>query len=283
MRGRFATRRAGAALVGGLGLAGLAGLLVRRRQVGHRIQRTFDGLETGGRGLEAPVGDPDERQDLPEPIQRYLDRACAPAPRLLRTVRLRQRGAFRLGGTEGAWRPVRARQIVSLRPPGFAWDATIDMGPGLSARVLDAYVDGEGRLRANLLGALPVASAGPDRRMNEAELLRYLAEAVWYPRALLPSAGVEWRAIDTEAAEARLRDGAVSVRAVFHVEGDRITRVTADRYRQETGGMVPWVGRFRDYQECGGRWLPTAASVGWSPAGEVVPYWRGRLTEIEYA
>lgn len=282
MARRSETVRVGAAIVGGLGLAGVAGMVVRRRQFERSIQRTLDRLEGAGAGVDPQPDSSHEMDDLPAPVRRYLERACRPDRRPVRTVRLRQRGEFRLGGPERPWRPVRARQVVSVRPPGFAWDATIDMGPGLSARVLDAYVDGEGRLRANLLGAVPVASAGPDPRMNRAELLRYLAEAVWYPSALLPSAGVTWTAAGDDAVEARLRDGDVSATAVFHVDGDEITRVTADRYRQEAGETVRWVGQFKDYEERAGRWIPTAARVAWAPAGEPVPYWRGRLTDVAY-
>lgn len=282
MGSRVATLRRGAALVGGLGLAGLAAGVLRRRQVDRTIQRTVDRLESGETAADLPVYRPADLSALPAPIQRYFDHVLEPGTAPVRTVRMCQRGEFRLGGPERPWRPVTARQVVAFRPPGFAWDATIDMGAGLSARVLDAYVDGEGQLRANLLGVLPVASAGPNARMNRAELLRYLAEAVWYPTALLPSAGVTWSAVDDGTAKARVRDGDVSVSADFHVTDGEILRVTSDRYRQEVGATVPWTGRFRDYELRDGRRIPTAASVAWEPAGDSTPYWRGRLAAIEY-
>ena len=53
------------------------------------------------------------------------------------------------------------------------------------------------------------------------ELMRYLAEAAWYPTALLPGQGVRWQAVDEHSADATLRDGAVemTLRFVFSADG----------------------------------------------------------------
>jgi hypothetical protein len=39
--------------------------------------------------------------------------------------------------------------------------------------------------------------------MDEGELSRYLAEAPWYPTALLPAAGIEWEPVDDSAARSK--------------------------------------------------------------------------------
>jgi len=153
----------------------------------------------------------------------------------------------------------------------------------VSARVLDAYVEGEGRLRATLLGAIPVASAGPDRQMNEAELQRYLSETPWFPTALLPAAGVSWEGIDDRTARATIADGDVTATGVFHFDGARyLRRLTADRYRQDTDTVAPWVGRYLTYETRDGMAIPIEAEVGWETADDTVPYWRGEIPEIEY-
>jgi hypothetical protein len=66
--------------------------------------------------------------------------------------------------------------------------------PGLPVRVHDAYVAGEGRLHATLLALITLADLRGTREMAEGELMRFLAEAPWYPTALLPSQGVRWEA-----------------------------------------------------------------------------------------
>ena len=40
--------------------------------------------------------------------------------------------------------------------------------------------------------------------MAEGELMRFLAEAAWYPTALLPSQGVRWQGADERSAFATL-------------------------------------------------------------------------------
>jgi hypothetical protein len=48
--------------------------------------------------------------------------------------------------------------VVTQRP-GFDWDARIAMMPGVTACVHDAYVAGEGLLRATLFGLVPLADS----------------------------------------------------------------------------------------------------------------------------
>lgn len=224
-----------------------------------------------------------ETADLPEPVGRYFDGVLADGQPIVRTTRLRQRGEFRLGGADAGWRPLAATQYVTTQPPGFVWDATIDVFPLLPVRVIDLYKRGEGILRARLLGVVPVASEGPSPEMNEGELVRYLAEAVWFPTALLPSQGVEWDAIDDRSARATLEHGGVTASLVFHFDDqDRIVRVTADRYRQEDDSYVPWTGYFREYEERHGVQIPTAAEVEWGLPERELPYWRATIEEITY-
>src|SRR3712207_6139748 len=70
--------------------------------------------------------------------------------------------------------------------------------PGLPVRVHDAYVAGEGILHASLLGLFPVVDMRGTSDVAEGELMRFFAEAAWYPTALLPSQGVRWEARSEE-------------------------------------------------------------------------------------
>jgi len=47
------------------------------------------------------------------------------------------------------------------------------------------------------------------------ELMRYVAEMVWYPTALLPSQGLRWDAVDDHSANATLVDGPGSLTLLF--------------------------------------------------------------------
>lgn len=107
------------------------------------------------------------------------------------------------------------------RRPGFDRDAPIRMAPGVTVFVRDAYVAGEGMLHAAVLGLVTVADLRGTEAVAEGELYRFLAEAAWYPTALLPSQGAEWSTVDARRADVTLRDGAVSatLRLTFGDDG----------------------------------------------------------------
>lgn len=267
--------------VGGAAAGAVVG--VRRRRVSKRIREYTARVRASSGPVESAPYTPDDAAGLPAPIRRHCETVLQPGQRHVEAVRLRQQGTFRLGGAGAAWRPFTATQTYTVSPPGYVWDADIDFLPLVSVRVLDAYVDGEGLLRANALGAVPLAAAGPDARTNEAELQRYLSETPWFPTAMLPASGVDWTGIDDRTARATVSDRDVTASATFHVdEQGYVRRITADRYRQDVDAVASWVGRYRAYEERDGMLIPTEATVAWDgPRGEV-PYWRGAITDVEY-
>lgn len=222
----------------------------------------------------------EELEGLPAPVRHYFENVLTDGQLYVSSVQLRQRGEFRLGDTEDSWKPLEATQHFSVNPPGFVWDAHIELFPFVSARVLDTYQKGEGRLRARVLSAFSVAKAGPSPEMNAGELLRYLAESVWFPTALLPSAGVEWEAIGEQSARATLEDSGNSASLVFNDE-DEIERVHTDRrYRQEDRSYQPWTGYFHNYQDMNGMRIPVDAEVEWNLTSGDSPYWRAHIENI---
>lgn len=282
MRTPSLSRRTVIGLAAGACLGALASFAVRHRRVSTHTDDLLARLRTE-RGHVTANYNPDDVTGLPAPVGEYFETVLEQGQCYVDGASLKQEGRFRLGGVESDWHPFTARQTYTVSPPGYVWDADIELAPYISARVLDAYVDGEGRLRANLLGAIPVATAGPDPRMNEAELQRYLSETPWFPTALLPAAGVTWEGIDDRTAEATIADGDVTATAMFHFDSTgQITRITADRYRQDTDTVATWVGHYRAYERHDGMVVPTEAEVGWETADGEVPYWRGRITDIQY-
>ncbi|WP_435361608.1 DUF6920 family protein [Haloarchaeobius sp. DFWS5] len=218
--------------------------------------------------------------DLPDPIRRYFETVIDEGQQPARAARVTQAGEFRLGDS---WKPMRATQHYTVSPPGFVWDAEIDVLPFVPARVVDAYEAGQGSLQARVLSTIPVADVEPSPDMNEAELQRYLAEAVWFPTALLPSDGVEWTPIDEHSARARLTDHGTTAEVVFHVDDDGLVeQVTAERYRQENDSHDQWTGHFDDYEWHDGVQIPTTASVEWNLADGDQLYWRATLTGVDH-
>lgn len=227
-----------------------------------------------------------ELEGLPEPVQRYFKTVLTKDQSLVRRVRIKHRGTFNMGQADDNWQPFTSEQVVVTSPRGFIWDASIRMAPGLKVSVVDAYVAGQGVLEAKLFGLITVMKQPESPELDQGELLRFFAEAAWYPTVLLPGQGVDWQAVDASRAIATLTDSGttVSVTITFN-EAGLIEFVRAEeRYREVDGAQVatPWEGRFWNYEERDGMLIPMAGEVAWLLAEGPKPYWRGRVTDIQY-
>lgn len=274
-------------LLAGVALAGVSLAIAggaRRWRTETRTVR--ERLDAGRVAISPAAVDLDALDGLPPPVQRYFLAALSPGRPVIAAVGARQRGWFDLGGARDRWRPFTADQRVVTRRPGFDWDARIALAPGLAVRVRDAYVAGEGLLCASLLGALPLARLRGGGDLARSELMRFLAEAVWYPTALLPGQGVRWEADGERSAAAALADGPVSATLRFSFgAGGLVETVRAEaRGRTEARRLVPtpWLGRFRDYADRDGVRVPLEGEAAWLLPGGSRPYWRGRLAAIAY-
>jgi hypothetical protein len=230
----------------------------------------------------------DEREieGLPGPVARYFRRVLRNGQPIVGSVRLSQDGKFRMGDAEDSWRPFAATQNFSPRPPAFVWDARIRFAPSLCIHVRDTYLAGAGKMRAELLGLVPILDVHDTPEIAAGALHRYLAEAVWFPTALLPSHGVQWAAIDDSTARATLADGAttVSLEFRFNAEGEIISAYTTSRYREVRGAYesTPWECHYGTYADRGGMRIPLEGEVEWHVPNRRLPYWRGRITGITY-
>jgi hypothetical protein len=222
--------------------------------------------------------------DLPPPVQRYLRAALPAEPREVAVVEIEHRGSFNLGSDRERWAPFRSRQRVRIARPGFVWDARVRVAPGVAVHVHDAYAGGEGTLHAALLGAFDLADLQGGGAIAEGEAMRYLAEAAWYPVALLPGRGVRWEAIDDRSARATLGDGGIATRLVFVFgDDDLIVSVRADARGRTVGDAIvptPWEGRWSDYRVIEGMRVPMRGEVAWLLPERRLPYWRGELLAL---
>ncbi len=141
------------------------------------------------------------------------------------------------------------------------------MAPFLPVYVHDSYVAGEGVLSAKVIGLFSVADLRGTREAARGELMCFLAEAAWYPTALLPSQGVVWTAVDRVSANAILEDGTTTVTLSFRFsEAGLIESVfVPDRGRVVKGAVIrtAWQRRFRNYERRHGMLVPMDAEVAW--------------------
>lgn len=181
------------------------------------------------------------------------------------------------------WLPLTAEQYFTTSPPGFVWNARVRSFPFLSISVTDMFLRGHGRLRAKLLSLIKIADAqGPE--VDQGELLRYLAETVWFPTVWL-SDQIQWEGIDARSAKATLSHAALTVAAVFQFDEEaQVNRVTAERFREENGKFVlrRWSGRLDNYREITGMRIPMNAEVTWCMDSGDFTCFRAEITEIEY-
>ena len=227
-----------------------------------------------------------ELRGLPTPVQRYFQRALKPGQKIIARVEVRSLGTFNMSRGGQRWRPFSSHQSVVTQRPGFVWSARISLFAGVTAFVHDAYVAGEGILRPTLQGLFALGRQEGCDALDKAELIRYLAEAAWYPTALLPSQGVSWSAVDERSANATLRDGrsAITLHFRFNDHG-MIESACADaRGAVEQGvlTMREWEGRWSNYRRRDGMRIPMSGEASWVVHGNRMPYWRGAVTSLTY-
>lgn len=286
MRGEGA--RWGAALavatVAGAGAAAAALAVAARRWDGvtARAVASLHDLPPAARS-EEPY-DPARLMAAPAPVRRYIAFALGPGQRAVCRARLEHAGEF--AARPGQWKPFTSVQHVTAAIPGFVWDAHLSMSPlPLAVRVRDAYVRGAGSTRAALGGLVPVGGQEGTPEVAASALWRYLAEAVWFPTALLPSERLAWTPVDDRTARATLSDQGVTAVADFHFGADgEVVRVTGMRYRAVGDGqlLTPTEGRHGAYARVGGMMIPTEGEVAWLLPEGPHAYWRARLVRAAY-
>ncbi len=246
----------------------------------------LDALDAAREDAPPARYDPRELEGLPAPVQRYFRAALSDAAPIVRAVSVAHRGEFDMSDGPPQWKPFHSTQRVVVRRPGFVWDARIAFVPGVSIHVHDAYVAGRGVLRAAIAGLVTVANVAGTPEVAQGELMRFLAEAAWYPTALLPSQGVQWTPIDDASARATLRDGEVEVSLVVRFGADALIESTYAPARGRTVGdrtvPTPWEGRFGRYEIRDGMRVPAEGDVGWILPEGRRPYWRGRIETLRY-
>lgn len=224
--------------------------------------------------------------ELPPPVARYFKHVLTEGQYLIRTATIQQSGMLRTSAMSEHWSPFTARQLVVPPAKGFVWKAKVDMPLATHVRVLDTYCIGVGSGRVSFLSALAVASEAGAPELNSGALHRYLAEAVWYPTALLPQSGLEWTRIDERSAMATLTNSGITVSLEFRFNdlGEVTSIYSPGRFGRFHGGYkrVPWEGHFRDYQEQAGMRVPLYGEVGWIVDGSLQLVWKGGLDEVRY-
>lgn len=243
-------------------------------------------LEAGRTPLQPARFDPRELVGLPPPVQRYFRIALTDGMPLVSAVSVDHTGTFNMGETTDQWKPFTSTQRVITGRPGFLWDGRIAVLPGLYVHVHDAYIAGEGILYPTIAGLVTLIDLRGGGDVAQGELMRFFAEAAWYPTALLPSQGIHWEAVDEGRARATLTDGPISLTLTFSFSADGlIESVLAEARGRTVSGKVvptPWEGRWSNYKTQHGMRVPMTGEVAWLLPEGRKPYWRGHIMKLSY-
>ena len=79
---------------------------------------------------------------------------------------------------------VTAISVARASPPSFVWYASVRLAGLPLVRVRDSYANGDGNILVKAAGLLTVADSRGEE-MDQASLVRYLNEMIWFPAAYL--------------------------------------------------------------------------------------------------
>lgn len=223
----------------------------------------------------------DELERLP-PAVRDLAHSLGASASACGNVRLSQTGRMRQDATAN-WMKFSARQTISTTSCAFEWRART--GPAGMVTVRDALIKNEGALDVRALRIIPIAHLASTPAITRGELMRYLAELALAPDSILCNPDIRWRS--DGPGQLVISAGATDIVAevTLGLDGEgRIATVSAeDRPRAVKTSFVPtpWRGRFGDYRQHCGCWLPFVAEVSWIIDGTPFVYWEGRMQTWE--
>ena len=201
--------------------------------------------------------------ELPSPVRQWLLYSGVIAKTAPVIVHLQQTGSMRTS-PEGRWMPFHASQVITVSPPGFVWNARIQVAPLLFITGRDRLDGGKGNMLIKFLSAFTIAnSSGP--QIDESTLIRYLAEMVWYPQAAT-SEYIRWEAIDATHARAVISRQDVSASGIFaFADSGEVRSFEASRYGDFGGEMrkEAWHIDISEYKSFNGRPIGTSCVVTW--------------------
>ena len=221
-------------------------------------------------------------EQLPAPVRRFLAHTGVVGTPWIDTVRLKQVGQFRLGA-DRPWMPMRAEETYTTDPPSLTWNARFKVKGLPLLRARDRYEAGHGHMYGKLAGLVTVFDArGPE--LDQATMIRYLNEMMWFPTAFLRE-NITWEEVDEHTARVTFTDGGRSVSAdmTFDDKG-RLTNFATKRYREIEGSfsLDRWSTPITGYGQLAGLNLPIRGQAVWNlPEGDLV-YAKLQVTEIEY-
>lgn len=214
-------------------------------------------------------------QGLPDPVQRYFKHVMREGQPYISYIRLKHDGQFKTE-PQKSWMNIAGEQYFTTERPGFIWRGST---PLFTAK--DMYILDKGRLVVSLFGLVKIAG-GQGEKYDQAELLRWLAESVWFPTNLLPNENLQWTAVDNQTAQLHFTYLGFSLKylVTFNLVGE-ITALQTSRHMGE-GKLETWVGKISNYKQLNGIFIPTTIEAIYKLQEGDYSYARFTVKKIQY-
>ena len=221
--------------------------------------------------------------DLPEPVRRSMRRSGVIGREMPSSVVVQQEGRIRTS-PDRKWLRFVAREVFTLDPPGFVWDARLKPAGITAGRAVDSLDHGRGKMKVRLLGLTTVVDeTGPE--MDQGAAMRWLNETMWFP-TVWASDTIMCEPIDAVSAAGTLKTERTSVTAEFRFDEEgRLVDMLADRYRDADDGfvMTPWSTPLTGHARFDGIEVPSSGRAVWKIDDDVFEYIQIRITGIRYS
>lgn len=276
-----ATFRRLAALAGLAAFAGIGAEFLAHRAFTRLVRRDVQALHARASPGRAEVVTEEMLAELPEPVRRYLRHAGVVGRPFPSTVRLRQEGRMRPGPGQ-PWAPLDAEEHYSVQPPCFVWDGTARLGPFPVVRARDMYADGTGRMLVKVASLWPVVDASGEQ-VDQAAMMRYLSEMIWFPAAFL-AGNISFEPVDDCSARVTLTDhGRTATGTLVFDQQGRLTDFVARRYRTaDASSPETWSTPITGYGEFEGLLLPARGKAIYKLPGGDLEYIDVTVTDLHY-
>lgn len=221
-------------------------------------------------------------EGLPPVVQKWMEQSQVVGKERIVAVRLKQKASMRIK-EGGPWMPAGVQEYFRVDDPGFIWKARVNMAPLLYFAGKDKYEEGRGHMLIKFLSLVKVADAR-GKEIDQGAMLRYLAETVWFPSAVL-SNYIKWEEVDANSARATMTYGGVTASGLFTFnQKGEVVNFVARRYGDFNGRylMKTWVINIREHKEFNGIKIPAAGEVIWKLETGDYNWYQFEIEDIEY-
>lgn len=249
----------------------ITGKLIVARQFKKEVKELF----AQSKNISATTFSYNQLTGLPEPVQRYFKYVLQEGQSYISFISLIHNGQFK-AGLKKDWVNIKGEQYFTTEKPGYIWKGQTSV---FTAR--DMYIGNKGRLIVSLFSAVNIQDQS-GAEFDQGELLRWLAESVWFPTNLLPSDRLQWLPIDSHTAKLLFNYNGLSLYFIvsFNDKGEIVT-LESQRNITKTK-QEKWVCTLGDYRTTNGIKVPFDTVATWRLAGGDLPYARFKVQKITY-